>query len=89
LRLNPLIRNIQGKNPYFVELIKTPSMKGITIIHDETNNKRFVQIDTRYLNEHPDEVEEMLDAIVAEMRKDEETVDWKTVKEELRKKGKL
>lgn len=64
-------------------------MKGITIIKDETNNKRFVQIDTKYLNEHPDEVEEMLDTIVAEMRKDEETTDWKTIKEELRKKGKL
>ena len=64
-------------------------MKGITLIKDETHNKRFVQIDVDTLQKFEERVEDLLDAIIAESRKDEEIVSWDAVKKELKKKGKL
>ena len=64
-------------------------MKGITLIKDETHNKRFVQIDVDTLQKFEERVEDLLDAIIAESRKDEKIVSWETVKKELKKKGKL
>ena len=64
-------------------------MKGITLIKDETHNKRFVQIDVDTLQKFEERVEDLLDAIIAESRKDEKIVSWEAVKKELKKKGKL
>ena len=55
-------------------------MKGITLIKDETHNKRFVQIDVDTLQKFEERVEDLLDAIIAESRKDEKIVSWEAVK---------
>lgn len=64
-------------------------MKGVTIIKDETRNKRFVQIDLDELELHQDKIEDMLDVIVSESRKDDEEIDWEDLKKQLKKEGKL
>ena len=64
-------------------------MKGITFIKDETHNKRFVQIDVDTLQKFEERVEDLLDVIIAESRKDEESVSWEQVKKGLKKKSKL
>ncbi|MEQ8244334.1 MAG: hypothetical protein RLO12_23095 [Fulvivirga sp.] len=64
-------------------------MKGITFITDETHNKRFVQIDLDQLEKHQNKVEDLLDAIIAESRKDDEEISWEDVKKQLKAAGKL
>ena len=63
-------------------------MKGITLIKDETHNKRFVQIDMDTLQKFEERIEDLLDVIIAESRRNEESASWEQVKKELRKKGK-
>lgn len=64
-------------------------MKGITFITDETHNKRFVQIDLEELEKHQNKIEELLDVIIAESRKDDEEISWEDVKAQLKASGKL
>lgn len=58
-------------------------MKGVNIILDETKNKRFVQIDLEKLTKHQNEIEDLLDAIIAESRKGEKTLNLEQLKTEL------
>jgi hypothetical protein len=47
-------------------------MKGITFLEDTTHNKKLVQIDLAVLKNNDDEyIQDVLDAIIAESRKDE------------------
>jgi hypothetical protein len=64
-------------------------MKGINIIHDETRNKRFVQIDLERLEKDQESVEDLLDAIIAESRKGDETISLDDLVKELKADGKL
>jgi hypothetical protein len=64
-------------------------MKGVSIIKDETKNKKYIQIDLDILKKRQDEIIDMLDAIIAESRKDEESVDFSILKKKLKKKSKL
>lgn len=64
-------------------------MKGVTFITDETHNKRFVQIDLEQLEKHQNEIEDLLDVVVAESRKEDEEISWESVKEQLKAEGKL
>lgn len=64
-------------------------MKGVTFIKDETHNKRFVQIDIDELDQHQDEVEDLLDVIIARSRKDDEEISWEELKKQLKTEGKL
>jgi len=68
---------------------KNTTMKGVTFITDETHNKRFVQIDLDKLEKYQDEIEDLLDVIVAESRKDEEEISWEDLKKQLQAEGKL
>lgn len=61
----------------------------MTIIKDETHNKRFVQIDLDELENHQNELEDMLDIIISESRKDDEEVSWESLKNQLKEDGKL
>ena len=63
-------------------------MKGVTFLIDETNRKRFVQIDLSAINKSEEHLEDIFDVIIAEARKDEPSVAWNVVKKHLRKKGK-
>lgn len=64
-------------------------MKVVTFIKDETRNKRFVQIDLDTIEKHMESIEDLFDVIIAESRKDEETVNWEDVKKQLQKKKKF
>ena len=64
-------------------------MKGVTFITDETHNKRFVQIDLDQLEKSQGEVEDLLDVIIAESRKDDEEISWDELKQQLKSEGKL
>lgn len=64
-------------------------MKGITFIKDTTHNKQFVQIELTRLDELEENWNDLLDVIIAEMRKDDEKIDLEDFKQELRNEGKL
>ncbi|HRN35541.1 MAG TPA: hypothetical protein PLV70_12570 [Flavobacteriales bacterium] len=69
--------------------MKAGPMKGVSIILDETRKKRYVQIDVDVLDAEREAVEDLLDVIIAENRKDDEMIPWQKAKAELRKAGKL
>ncbi|HQW86047.1 MAG TPA: hypothetical protein PLH93_02620 [Flavobacteriales bacterium] len=64
-------------------------MKGVTVLYDESRKKRLVQIDMEVVVRKREELEEMLDLLVAESRKDDEMVPWEKAKAMLKKAGKL
>ncbi len=59
-------------------------MKGISYITDEKNNKKALVIDLKILEEKDEEVQEYIDVLVAESRKDDELISWDKVKEQLK-----
>ncbi len=60
-------------------------MKGITFLKDETNKKNLVQIDLEVLKSDPEKVEDLIDLLIAESRKDDAKLDWVDVKKRLLK----
>ena len=64
-------------------------MKGVSFVTNDKNEKIAVQIDLKTLGKHQEEIEELLDVIIAEGRKDDEEVDWADAKREFKKAGKL
>ena len=64
-------------------------MKGVTILKDEKNNKRILQVDLKEVAKYPDEFEEIVDSLVAEERENDKEIAWTDVKKKLKKKGKL
>jgi hypothetical protein len=63
--------------------IKKITMQAITILKNEVNNHRLMQIDLEELAANEDLLEEVLDIITVEMRKSEPTVSWEEVKKQL------
>ena len=64
-------------------------MKGISIINDETNQRRFVQIDITKLESLSNSWQDLYDLLLAESRKGGEKITSKDFKAQLRKAGKL
>ena len=64
-------------------------MKGVTILKDEKNNNRILQIDVKEVAKNPGRFEDLMDIIIAESRKDEKKTSWETAKKQLKKAGKL
>ena len=65
-------------------------MKAVSFVTDETHRRRYAQIDLKSIATYSDEkLEDMLDIIIAESRKDEESIPWETVKAELIQDGKI
>ena len=64
-------------------------MKGISYITDEKNRKTAVVIDLKTFNKHEEEIEDLLDIIIAASRKDEVSIPFEKVVKSLKKKGKL
>jgi hypothetical protein len=52
----------------------TSKLKGVKLLTDETEGKRYVQIDLATLAKEPDAVEEYLDGLIAESRRNEPSV---------------
>jgi hypothetical protein len=58
-------------------------MKGVSYITDAENRRKAVVIDIDTIAKHPEEVEDLLDTIVAASRRNEPKRDWEDVKKEL------
>ncbi len=64
-------------------------MKGVKYITNKKNHKTAVVIDLKILKKYNEQIEDLFDTIIAESRAEEPSVSWKTVKKNLKKKGKL
>lgn len=64
-------------------------MKGVSFVTNEKNEKIAVQIGIKALEKHYEDIEDILDGIVAESRKDEEKTSLSKVISNLKKAGKL
>jgi hypothetical protein len=64
-------------------------MKGVTILKDEKNNRKILQVDIKEIAKHPDDFEDLIDILVAESRRNEPKKTLEEVKRNLKKKGKL
>jgi hypothetical protein len=64
-------------------------MRGVNFITDDKNRRTAVIIDLKTIEQHQEEIEDFLDVIIAESRKDEPKRSWEDVKKSLKKKGKL
>lgn len=62
-------------------------MEGILYLTDKNNRRRFVQIDIdKFGGEY---LQDLIDGLVAESRKNEESIPYSQVMEDLKKSGKL
>jgi hypothetical protein len=61
-------------------------MEAITILRNEANNHRLMQIDLDLLAENEELLEDVYDILVIELRKNEETYSWEEVKQKLEQK---
>ena len=64
-------------------------MKGISYITDNNNHKKAVVIDYNLFVKHSEDLDDILDVIIAEAREDEESIPFDKVVNQLKKKGKL
>ena len=64
-------------------------MKGISFLKDQKNKKRFVKIDLKKLPKTNNEWEDLIDAIIAESRRDEPSIPFEKVVNKLRKAGRI
>lgn len=64
-------------------------MEAITILKNEANNHRLMQIDLDMLVNDEEQLEDVYDIIAVELRKNEETVSWEEAKKQLQNEGKL
>lgn len=63
-------------------------MKGINILYDAKGKKRQVQIDVSVIEKNPELVEDILDVIVCESRRNEPTITLADFRRDLAKRKK-
>jgi hypothetical protein len=71
------------------KFVKMHKMKSVTFLTDKKRNREILQIDLKTLSKYPDELEDLLDVIVAESRKNEKNISLADAKKILKKNGKL
>ncbi len=64
-------------------------MKNMSIIHDVTIKRHYLQTPLDKIEKHREEIEDMLDAIIADQRRHEPTVSLEDLKKRLKRAGKL
>lgn len=64
-------------------------MKGVSFVTNNKNEKIAVQIDLKLIEKHQEAIEDLLDGIIAESRKNEVKVPLSKVINNLKKSGKL
>ncbi len=64
-------------------------MKGISYITDDHNKIKAVVIDYKLFRTPGEEIENIMDVLIAETRKDEQSIPFDTLMKNLKKKGKL
>ena len=62
----------------------------LTFITDETHKRRYVQIDLAHIaGADNEELEDIIDVIIAEARKEEEKIDIEELERQLKAEGRL
>lgn len=61
-------------------------MEAITILRNESNNHRLMQIDLDALIANEEVLEDLYDLIAIELRRDEESIPWEEAKKQLLEK---
>lgn len=56
---------------------------------EEKSGKKIAQLDLSYLAKSKEDIEEVLDILIAEARKEEKNIPWDSIKKDLKKKGRL
>ena len=69
--------------------MQTKKMKGVNFIADDKSQVKSVMIDLKTIRKNSEDVHELIDVLVAESRKEDETFNWDKAKKLLAKKGKL
>ncbi len=64
-------------------------MEAITILKNEENNYRLMQIDLDLLAKNDELLEDVYDIIAIELRKNEPTIPWEQAKQQLHDERKL
>jgi hypothetical protein len=64
-------------------------MKGVSYVTDSNNKKVAVQIDLKLLEKFDQDMEDLIDGIIAESRREEEKKPLAEVLKGLKRKGKL
>ncbi|MCU0442072.1 MAG: hypothetical protein MUE96_06715 [Bacteroidia bacterium] len=64
-------------------------MKGISYLTDENNKRKAVVIDLKAFKKHEEEIEDLLDILIAESKQAEESISFSTVVKSLKAKGKI
>lgn len=64
-------------------------MKGVIILEDKANKKQYLQIDVAELDKRREQIEDMMDGLVAEQRAGQPTISLDALEKILRKQGKL
>ncbi len=69
---------------------KTFQMKGVSFLTDETHHKRYVQLDLEEVAQINDnELEDLMDVIIAEARKNDEKISLEELGKQLKAEGLL
>jgi hypothetical protein len=58
-------------------------MKAVTILKNEENDHKLVQIDLDEFAENDELIEDLFDFLTIELRRNEETVSWEDVKKQI------
>ncbi|MBL7701008.1 MAG: hypothetical protein JNM14_02060 [Ferruginibacter sp.] len=64
-------------------------MKSTIFLKDKNKDREIMQIDLAALAKHPEEVEDIVDILIAESRRNEKSISFEKAKEILKAKGKL
>ena len=64
-------------------------MKGISYITDSKNRRKAVIIDFKIFKTNEEQIEDLLDVIIAESRVEEKSIPFEKVVKNLKSKGKL
>ena len=64
-------------------------MKGVTLLYDESNKRRLLQLDLDEVAKDEEALEDLFDIIIAESRKDDEKISLDELTELLKKDKKL
>lgn len=62
-------------------------MEAITVLKDESNNRRLLQIDLDALAANEELLEDVYDIIAIELRRHEESIPWEEAKKQLLQKN--
>jgi hypothetical protein len=64
-------------------------MKGISYITDEKNRRKALVIDLKTFKKNEEEIEDLLDVLIAESKKEEESIPFEQIMKSLKKKDKI